>query len=556
MIFHETVLPNGEPVKAVAPNAADTSNSYAGNRDASCILSYSLLGLVGLFLAQTYGPFLISTFDNESVAHIPFVFAIMIGLLVARFDAFSPPSPEQHRQSTNERLISLAVIIVGIVGTSVAHIESINILQSTMPLLLIFGVISSLIGLKFITQCRNVLWLSIFLIAWPGWIIDSITLPLKLLIAQIVSQFLFVAGLPVTHSGSIIHVGNYELLVADACAGVNTAIALMSIGAVYIQLIGTRPSYVRWTIGASLLPIAIFANLIRVTILVLITWFFGYDAGQSFLHEASGLLMFALALLSVFTLDHLLSTYNTRINITRNNIPRLTHPIGVASMPLRSVRLSSILTIFIFIVANIGIAIADNSPKSTDIRLARHDLNALLPATVGNWEKIPINQIVLPFEPPESNITNVAYAAYRDPLGRVITLVLAYGPPASDNLRLHRPETCYRGQGFTIQSAPASRLETGEKTFIPLTHLNTQRSWRQEAVTYWFRAGNDYARRPQDHQWINFKAGFGRSVDGMLVRFSSTGNGETEFTVHRNFAENWLSSLDRKAKALAITQSE
>ena len=56
-------------------------------------------------------------------------------------------------------------------------------------------------------------------------------------------------------------------------------------------------------IALGIVPIAVFANVARVAILVLITLNMGYDAGQSFLHEAAGLVMFAVALACVFALE-------------------------------------------------------------------------------------------------------------------------------------------------------------------------------------------------------------------------------------------------------------
>ena len=53
----------------------------------------------------------------------------------------------------------------------------------------------------------------------------------------------------------------------------------------------------------ALAPIAVAANIARVATLVLITYWLGYDAGQSFLHETAGLVMFAVALGAVFAVD-------------------------------------------------------------------------------------------------------------------------------------------------------------------------------------------------------------------------------------------------------------
>jgi exosortase/archaeosortase family protein len=54
------------------------------------------------------------------------------------------------------------------------------------------------------------------------------------------------------------------------------------------------------------LPIAFAANIVRVIVLVLITYHFGDDAGQGFLHGAAGVVLLLAALLFLFALDHVL----------------------------------------------------------------------------------------------------------------------------------------------------------------------------------------------------------------------------------------------------------
>jgi exosortase/archaeosortase family protein len=58
---------------------------------------------------------------------------------------------------------------------------------------------------------------------------------------------------------------------------------------------------------ASILPIAFIANIVRVVVLVLITYHFGDEAGQGFLHGAAGMVLMLVALAGFFALDALLA---------------------------------------------------------------------------------------------------------------------------------------------------------------------------------------------------------------------------------------------------------
>ena len=129
------------------------------------------------------------------------------------------------------------------------------------------------------------------------------TAPLKFAISQIVANVLFLFGLPIAHEGAIISLGPYELLVADACAGLNSLLSLVSVGVLYIYLAKRQNWKTIVAIIVAMAPIAILANIIRVSLLVLLTFYGGYDAGQGFLHEFAGLVMYATALLCVFVVD-------------------------------------------------------------------------------------------------------------------------------------------------------------------------------------------------------------------------------------------------------------
>jgi exosortase/archaeosortase family protein len=62
-------------------------------------------------------------------------------------------------------------------------------------------------------------------------------------------------------------------------------------------------------LAALTLPIAIAANILRVIILILLTFFFGDAVAQGFLHFAAGIFLFAVALMLVFALDAALISF-------------------------------------------------------------------------------------------------------------------------------------------------------------------------------------------------------------------------------------------------------
>ena len=73
----------------------------------------------------------------------------------------------------------------------------------------------------------------LFAVPAPDWLIDSATVPLKVLISDLVTRVLYAAGYPVAQNGVMIMIGSYQLLVKDACSGLNSIFALSAIGVFY-----------------------------------------------------------------------------------------------------------------------------------------------------------------------------------------------------------------------------------------------------------------------------------------------------------------------------------
>jgi len=146
-----------------------------------------------------------------------------------------------------------------------------------------------------------------FLLPLPGWIIDQGTAPLKQLVSYMATSIVEPFGIPIYREGVTLVVGPYQLLVEDACSGLNSMVGLVAISLFYIYLLRSASWKYSLFLAALLIPVAIVANALRIVILILLTYFFGDAVGQGFLHVTAGLFLFAVALLLMFGIDNLLS---------------------------------------------------------------------------------------------------------------------------------------------------------------------------------------------------------------------------------------------------------
>ena len=146
-----------------------------------------------------------------------------------------------------------------------------------------------------------------FCIPLPGVLVVTMTEALKVLASSAAEQSLWSIGYPVARTGVVLLVGPYQLLVADACSGLNSLISLAALGLLYLNLVGKRGRVRQILMIAALVPIALAANVVRIDALALITFYLGDEAGQGFLHETAGLVVFAVALALFLALDRLLA---------------------------------------------------------------------------------------------------------------------------------------------------------------------------------------------------------------------------------------------------------
>lgn len=147
----------------------------------------------------------------------------------------------------------------------------------------------------------------VFMVPLPGSLVDAITGPLKGWISAIVVDVLHGVGYPIARTGVMITIGQYQLLVADACSGLNSMFSLSALGTLYMYIMARRCRLHNAVMLAAILPIAFTANIMRVIILVLVTYHLGDDAGQGFLHSAAGMVLMLVALALFFGVDRVMS---------------------------------------------------------------------------------------------------------------------------------------------------------------------------------------------------------------------------------------------------------
>jgi EpsI family protein len=188
----------------------------------------------------------------------------------------------------------------------------------------------------------------------------------------------------------------------------------------------------------------------------------------------------------------------------------------------------------------------------------QEELEGMIPQSFGQWTYEPNVRLV---EPPGSDslskqIYNAEIArGYRDPEGRLVMFLVAYGASQSDRLQLHRPEICYAAQGFRIDKISTVNLELGSGLpVLPVRHMLAQRENRVEPITYWMRLGDTVATNAVERQVLKVEYGLrGYIADGALIRLSTVGlPPDQSFELQTRFLADFLRYVDPQTRQFLI----
>lgn len=209
-------------------------------------------------------------------------------------------------------MLGWPLFIFGLLCYVTGRAFGVAIFELGSQLFVVAGMILLLKG----TGALRVAWFPVlyllFMVPLPDMLVDAVTGPLKAWISAIVETLLHAVGYPISRTGVIISIGQYQLQVADACSGLHSMFSLSALGTLFMYIMARKSVLHNAIMLAAILPIAFVANVIRVIVLVLVTYHFGDEAGQGFLHGAAGMVLMIAALLFFFLLDAMLEKFLAR----------------------------------------------------------------------------------------------------------------------------------------------------------------------------------------------------------------------------------------------------
>lgn len=263
-----------------------------------------LLGLLVVYLPE-YVELSQTIWRSDDQGHGPIIFAVALWLLYNLRHALA------ELDSRPATITATFVLLFGALLYGFGRSQSIWIFSIGSQIWVLAGLVLLFKGWRGLRLAWFPLFFMLFMVPLPEALVAAVTAPLKTAVSYVASALLYNMGLPVGRSGVMLTVGQYQLLVADACAGLNSMFTLEALGMLYMNLMRYTSAARNVTLALLLVPIAFCANIARVIILVLVTYFFGDAAGQGFVHGFAGMVLFITALALMMVADRVLNLFFT-----------------------------------------------------------------------------------------------------------------------------------------------------------------------------------------------------------------------------------------------------
>ena len=289
-------------VESLKPQAVASAAARAGakKRTAGLIWPGAMAAAFVLAFVPTYVRLASGPWQTEQEGHGPLI------MLAAAWLAWQQRGRLKRTVMKPAPVAGWIVLIASLLLMAVTRSQDILMVETATQIPVLLGCLLLLGGWPLVRVFAFPLAFLIFSVPPPGWILDGLTVPLKSWVSDVVANLLYALGYPIAQNGVIIMIGPYELMVKDACSGMNSIFALSAIGIFYVYEFVPKGWIRKVVLILSIIPITVMANLFRVLALVLGSYYLGVDNIEGLFHDLTGIALFVFALVLFFLFDSVL----------------------------------------------------------------------------------------------------------------------------------------------------------------------------------------------------------------------------------------------------------
>lgn len=269
------------------------------------VSSAILLAALAVMFAPVFVKLAHTVWNTDEQGHGPIIFGVVVWLFWRRRELLRAAAAEAQPGGIGAWLL----LAFALLGYFVGRLQNIVMFEVGSLIPLLTAVIALCYGWRVARAVAFPIFFLLFAVPLPGPVVDMLTHPLKQGVSYMAEQILYAFGYPISRNGVILMVGPYQLLVADACAGLNSMFTLEALGLLYMNIMGHTSKLRNVLLAILIVPVSFCANIVRVCILVLVTYYFGDEAGQGFVHGFAGMVLFIVGLSLMMMLDRVLGLF-------------------------------------------------------------------------------------------------------------------------------------------------------------------------------------------------------------------------------------------------------
>ena len=244
-------------------------------------------GLFAVLFARPMRLLALDWWNNPEAGH---------GLLLAPLALWFAWKQGLADDATPNRLVGGLILLFGVAFRYLADLAAELFVMRGSILVSLLGLVVWYFGFRQALRW----WLPFTLlglsIPLPELILSRVALPLQFTASQIGASLLAWREIPVLLTGNVIKIPGHELFVAEACSGLRSLTALLSLS-VLLGALTLNHAISRVFLLAAAVPIAILLNGVRVFLTGFLVYFVDPKLGEGFMHITEGWLIFVVAFL-------------------------------------------------------------------------------------------------------------------------------------------------------------------------------------------------------------------------------------------------------------------
>ena len=236
---------------------------------------------------------------NDNYSHGPLVPVVAVVLACLRRDRLAAAAHRPDARGLAVVALACALQVVGVRG-------DVFTFQGWSIPLMVAGLSLTFFGVEVTRVLAFPIGYLVFMLTFPPFVISTLSQGLKEITVRLAIAAAETLGVLVRRNGMVLYLTGGELRVENPCSGLRSLIALLATGAVFAWL---QPGggWRRPVLLLAAIPMAVIANAVRLTAILLVAHYDGVAKATGPFHDATGWVVFAVALLGLLGVRRLLT---------------------------------------------------------------------------------------------------------------------------------------------------------------------------------------------------------------------------------------------------------